>query len=51
MAEGTNIRVDDDTWQRLNARKQPGDSFNDVLERLLKETGGEGNLNPTRAAA
>lgn len=29
------IRVSKDNWERLNARKQPGDSFDDVVERLL----------------
>jgi len=29
------IRVSEDNWERLNARKRPGDSFDDVIERLL----------------
>lgn len=33
--DGTNIRVSDEMWERLNRRKRPGESFNDVLERLL----------------
>lgn len=32
------IKVTKETWQRLSARKTPGDSFNDVVERLLDET-------------
>jgi len=31
------IRVTDTTWTELNKRKTPGDSFDDVLERLLAE--------------
>jgi len=30
-------------WQRLNARKEPGDSFEDVLVRLLDEGRPDGN--------
>lgn len=32
------IRVADETWSRLNSRKQPGDSFDDVISRLLDKT-------------
>ena len=35
----TTMEVSDENWRRLNARKRPGDSFNDVLDRLLD--GGE----------
>jgi len=42
------IRVTDETWSELNKRKQPGDSFDDVIQRLLEETD-EGN--PNQAAA
>lgn len=31
------IRVTDDVWSDLNARKKPGDSFNDVITRLLED--------------
>jgi len=31
------IRVTTETWRELNQRKQPGDSFEDVLQRLLSE--------------
>ncbi|MDL0133556.1 DUF7557 family protein [Halobacterium salinarum] len=45
------IRVSDETWKRLNRRKEPGDSFEEVITRLLDETeDGEGNLNPAAAA-
>jgi predicted CopG family antitoxin len=40
------IRVSDKTWKRLNSRKEPGDSFEDVISRLLDQTEGEeGNGN------
>lgn len=31
------IRVTDETWQRLNTRKTPGDTFDDVIMDLLDE--------------
>ena len=34
----TTITVERGTWKRLNARKEPSDSFDDVLNRLLDET-------------
>lgn len=39
--ESTLVRVYEDTWKRLNAMKEPGDTFNDVITRLLdrKEEG------------
>ena len=33
----THIRVSEETWTRLNRRKGPGDSFDDVLRALLDE--------------
>ena len=36
MANDQHIRVSTKTWQRLNARKEPADDFNDVIERLLE---------------
>jgi len=30
------IRVTEHNWKKLNARKDPGDSFNDVITDLLK---------------
>jgi len=33
----TNISIHDDIWRELRARKDPGDSFNDVLRELLDE--------------
>jgi len=32
-----NIKISDETWRRLNVRKRPGDTFEDVVERLLDE--------------
>jgi len=31
------IRVTEETWRELDVRKQPGDSFDDVLQRLLDD--------------
>jgi len=49
----THIRVSEDNWSRLNRRKRPGDSFNDVIGRLLDaEEGGDsesGNEHPTQS--
>jgi predicted CopG family antitoxin len=34
----TTISVKKETWQKLHSEKEsPGDSFNDVVERLLDE--------------
>jgi predicted CopG family antitoxin len=33
----TAVNVDTRTWRRLNARKRPGESFDDVVDRLLEE--------------
>lgn len=42
------IRVTDETWSELNRRKRPGDSFDDVIQRLLAEAeAGEGNTSTT----
>jgi len=43
------IRVTEDTWVELNKRKQPGDSFEDVINRLLREDE-EGNLKQAATA-
>lgn len=40
MADGddTTIRIKTNTWRELNSRKQgPNDSFDDVIQRLLRE--------------
>ena len=31
------IRVTRETWKELNAQKEPGDSFEDVICRLMNE--------------
>lgn len=31
----TTIQISDEAWQRLNSRKQPGDGFKDVVDRVL----------------
>lgn len=33
----TTIRVSDENWGRLNRRKQPGESFDEVIERVLDQ--------------
>jgi predicted CopG family antitoxin len=37
----TNIQVKRDTWKELNLRKEPGESFDDVIQRLLKKANEE----------
>jgi predicted CopG family antitoxin len=38
MSEDTTaVNVDTRTWRRLNARKRPGESFDDVVDRLLEQ--------------
>lgn len=38
----TTVKVKKDTWQELNRMKQPGDSFDDVLQRVLQNTDDDG---------
>ena len=33
----TTVKVSTDTWKRLNQRKEPGDSFDEVISKLLDE--------------
>lgn len=42
----THVRVTEETWKRLNQMKGPGDSFDDVIQRLLDdhEDGIAGNV-------
>jgi len=35
--ETTLIQVTVETWEELNKRKRPGDSFDDVIRRLINE--------------
>lgn len=45
--EKTNIEVYRETWRRLNSLKQgPGDSFDDVINRLIEESEANGNDDP-----
>jgi predicted CopG family antitoxin len=32
------VKVSEETWRALNSRKHPGDSFEDVISRLLDDT-------------
>lgn len=44
------IRVTEETWKELNKRKEPGDSFEDVIERLIDQHEGNPNrMTPTMA--
>jgi len=38
MADDTSVRIKTDTWKRLNDLKEPGDSFDDIIRRLLDES-------------
>jgi len=40
----TNIAVSDEVWMELNSRKQPGDTFDEVLRRELGLESGDANL-------
>lgn len=48
--ESVNIRIKRDTWEQLHSEKGPGDSFDDVISRLLEERDPEGNPNPRMTA-
>jgi predicted CopG family antitoxin len=37
VSENTSIEVTKQTWKDLNARKDPGDTFNDVIRELLQD--------------
>lgn len=37
MAGKTTIKVKNETWKQLNRQKEPGDTFDDVIERLLAD--------------
>ena len=36
MSSDQRIPVSDDMWRRLNRRKEPGDTFDDVLDREIE---------------
>ena len=42
MADTTTLQVSKDTWKRLNARKEPGETFDDVITRLLDDSDASG---------
>lgn len=31
------VKVSEETWRDLNARKRPGDTFEDVVSRLIDD--------------
>jgi|AKVG01.1.fsa_nt_gi predicted CopG family antitoxin len=33
---GTTITVSDETWKDLNRQKEPGETFDEVVQRLLE---------------
>jgi predicted CopG family antitoxin len=35
VADTVTVRVSEETWSRLNQRKGPGDSFDDVISEVL----------------
>lgn len=37
-SDTTTVTVSHETWKRLQVRKEPGDSFDDVIGRLLDES-------------
>lgn len=45
----TTVKVSKDTWRRLNIRKTPGDSFDDVIADLLEQVEAQEG-NPKTAA-
>lgn len=34
--DSTTIQISEETWTDLNQRKEPGDTFDDVIRRLLE---------------
>jgi predicted CopG family antitoxin len=38
MGDTTTVEVKTETWKQLNERKEPGDSFDDVISKMLAET-------------
>jgi predicted CopG family antitoxin len=49
--EDVNIRIKRDTWKRLHNRKEPNDSHDDVIRRLLDEYEQTDEGNPKAAAS
>lgn len=45
--DSVNIRIKKDTWRELHQQKEPNDSFDDVIQRLLQKVEAvEGNEDP-----
>jgi len=47
----TTVKVKEETWKRLNARKTPGKSFDDIISELLDEVEESDEGNPKTATA
>lgn len=48
MADDTvNIRIKKDTWRSLHNMKDPNDSFDDVIKRLLEQAAEGNSKTPT----
>lgn len=39
MSDTTTIQITEETWRELNMRKNPGETFDDVIQRLLEDAG------------
>lgn len=37
MGDDTTVRISNETWHRLNDRKGPGVSFDEIINQLLDE--------------
>lgn len=33
----TTVQVSNETWKALNRRREPGESFDDVLQKILEQ--------------
>lgn len=38
VTDGTNVRIKNETWTRLNRMKEPGQSFDEIIRELLDES-------------
>lgn len=41
MSDITTIQITEETWRELNMRKNPGETFDDVIQRLLEDADGD----------
>jgi len=46
----TTVKVKKETWKQLNKRKEPGDTFDDVISNLIEQSRQSGNQSPTATA-